>query len=241
MREEIKKVSFFRVMYSQYYSKNVGKPGSAQGSVDRPTTLNLGGSGAGSSAGLGVVGGSSAGVVGGASGPVPAAGTTSIMPNKPLRYTPVLPLSQHSGSNPAPKSSSYSSLSTGGPYAPYSHQRSQHQLQPPQQPPQEVITVPPKSSLVYERPTGPQTHGTHHQYYMQPVGLRISQQQPQALQQGPGGVGGNIIGSISKSTQNLIEAIPDVFCLSCPPAEFKFSEAYRAKTLPRTGKEVSQN
>lgn len=44
----------------------------------------------------------------------------------------------------------------------------------------------------------------------------------------------------SKSSQNLkVDSFPNVFCLSCPPAEFKFSDAYRAKTLPRTGKEVS--
>ncbi|CAL8077609.1 unnamed protein product [Orchesella dallaii] len=200
-------------MYSPYYSKSVGKP-TAQGNVDRPTTLNLGG-GSGSSS-IGAVSGNT--------------GASSIMPNKPLRYTPVLPTQS---ANPASKPSSYSSLGSG-PYISYS-QRSQ-QLQ--QQPQSEVITVPPKSgvppsSLAYERPTGPQTHGTHHQYYMQPVGLRVNQQQSQAHGSG----GGNIIGSISKSTQNLIESIPDVFCLSCPPAEFKFSEAYRAKTLPRTGKE----
>ncbi|ODN06186.1 Septin-5 [Orchesella cincta] len=153
-------------MYSPYYSKSVGKP-TAQGNVDRPTTLNIGG-GSGSSS------------IGAVSEVITVATTASVG----------------------------------------------------------VITVPPKSgvpasSLAYERPTGPQTHGTHHQYYMQPVGLRVNQQQSQAHGSG----GGNIIGSISKSTQNLIESIPDVFCLSCPPAEFKFSEAYRAKTLPRTGKE----
>lgn len=44
---------------------------------------------------------------------------------------------------------------------------------------------------------------------------------------------------MSRSSHSLMDSIPDVFCLSCPPAEFKFSDAYRAKTLPRTGKEVT--
>lgn len=247
-------------MYSPYYTKKPtsgvvgsgtsgtsgsGGVGGGSSALDRPTTLNLGGGSTSGSSGHG----------GGLSGP---SGSSSVMPNKPLRYTPVLPMtsqSQSGGVNrPATASSSgYSSLGGGGgvgPYSSYSSHRSHHSHSQP--PTSDVITVPPssstagKSSLIYERPTGPQTHGTHLQYYMQPVHgpggqLRVSQQ-PQSQQAGMGmsqqSGGGGMMGSISKSTQNLIESIPDVFCLSCPPAEFKFSEAYRAKTLPRTGKEV---
>ena len=55
------------------------------------------------------------------------------------------------------------------------------------------------------------------------------------------GAAGTGMQSSKSSSHLLVDSIPNVFCLSCPPAEFKFSDAYRAKTLPRSGKEVSQS
>lgn len=232
-------------MYAPYYAKKPATSSSAggggTGTLDRPTTLNLDRP-LGSTTTSGTGGSSTAG-----------------MPNKPIRYTPVLPLtgsSTQTGSGGGRPSTGYS----GGGYTSSYAGRSSNNPYGGGGRDSEVITVPPSSSSkLYERPTGPQTHGTHLQYYyntpvqqqhqqisqggsqggVQQGGLRVSGQvQPLqhvgGMQQG----GQGMMGSISKSTQNLIESIPDVFCLSCPPAEFKFSEAYRAKTLPRTGKEV---
>lgn len=201
---------------------------------DRPSTLNLptsnastsstamasGSTAMASSARPATAGPSSSGASGGigtrATGGTSTAATN--LPSKPSRYTPVYP-SLMANTNQA-KSSSYTSLTSSSPYTSYT--RSQPQAEPQQQ----VITVPPKSitNPVYE---------TRHQYY-QPS-QRLQQYKPSGL----GSSTTNLAGVSSKSAQNLIESIPDVFCLSCPPVELKFSDAYRAKTLPRTGKEVS--
>jgi hypothetical protein len=78
---------------------------------------------------------------------------------------------------------------------------------------------------------------SRHQYYH--PSQRLQQHQNQSGSSGLGTSNTNLAGISSKSAHNLMGSIPDVFCLSCPPAEYKFSDAYRAKTLPRSGKEVS--
>jgi hypothetical protein len=199
---------------------------SASNNSERPSTLNLPSGATATSSTLSAAG-SSSGVN---------------LPSKPSRYTPVYPTL---GPNASNKSSSYTNLPTGSPYSstyaqqqrvPSSQQESQSQ----------VITAPPKSIL------GQHGYESRYQYYQPP--MKVTQQQPlsqsQAMQQhqssyassGPYSQQHSNIASsnvTSKSAHNLlIDSIPDVFCLSCPPAEFKFSDAYRAKTLPRTGKEV---
>jgi len=163
------------------------------------------------------------------------------LPNKPSRYTPVYPtLSSNPNAGSSSKSSSYTNLpTTGSPYASYVQQRvPSSQLDSHSQ---QVITAPPKSIL------GQHGYESRYQQYYQPSTSRVTHQQPQPMpqqiqmQQAYTSSQHHPISNnaTSKSAHNLlIDSIPDVFCLSCPPAEFKFSDAYRAKTLPRTGKEV---
>ncbi|CAG7821654.1 unnamed protein product [Allacma fusca] len=215
---------------SPFYSRTYGKPSNLSTDRDRPSTLNLG-----STSGGGINSGSSSSVTANPSGNL----SSSNMPNKPSRYTPVLP-SLPSAS--ASKSSSYTSLPAASAYSSTYGQRAQ-----------EVITVPPKSTLtlgqqhqIHEHPSSSSLVGQYYPQHPSSVNLRISQQ-PQHqvhLQQPQHQYTSGVLdrplstSNTSKSTHNLImDSIPDVFCLSCPPAEFKFSDAYRAKTLPRTGKE----
>ncbi|XP_035710219.1 septin-2 isoform X2 [Folsomia candida] len=182
-------------------------------STDRPATLNLQGKAAG-----------------------PANSTNSnptglgmpSLPHKPTRYTPVYPTLMMPTNNPTissgagSKSSSYSSLTSSTPYSAYTRQP-QNATTTTNQPLQPLTAqLPPKTLNTYE---------SRHQYY----------QPAQRLQQYPPSHPSvtNLSNVSSKSAQNLGggDSVPDVFCLSCPPAEFKFSDAYRAKTLPRVGKE----
>ncbi|CAG7832223.1 unnamed protein product [Allacma fusca] len=214
---------------SPYYSRAYGKPSNLSSDRDRPSTLNLG-----NGSGGGISSGSSSSVTANPSGNL----SSGNMPNKPSRYTSALP--------PLPTASKTSSYTSHPPAPSYSSSYGQRA--------QEVITVPPKSTLTLAQ----QQHQIHDnpssslvgQYYPQhtsSVNLRVSQQPSHQvqLQQPQSQYHGVILErpmntvTTSKSTHNLImDSIPDVFCLSCPPAEFKFSDAYRAKTLPRTGKEV---
>ena len=207
---------------SPYYSRTYGytKPNPPIGSSggppgsDRPSTLNL-----------------------------PNNPNTSQMPSKPSRYTPTLPTIQSQ-----PKSSSYTNIpaaSATGPQSSaggYSYTSSRRI--------QDVITVPPKSIGNLGGYGRPDPMASVPYYQTQMTSLRPGQSGGGGMVQGQPGssmnmsMGGGSVGSgvtTSKSTHNLMDSIPDVFCLSCPPAEFKFSDAYRAKTLPRTGKEVSHN
>ena len=272
---------------SPYYSRSYGK--SNQVERDRPSTLNLGGvsdgttgssligAGSGSSSRpLGGSGnlGSGIGTSGGLSGNALGTSSSANMPNKPSRYTP-----SSASSAAAAAASSSSKLSSYTSNMPPSLTSSSY---PSSYAPrnQEVITVPPRSTLTLGQSSHhlSQQHPLHssssssssHQplplsnplsrYYsssnpMQPISLTRNPQQqqqqqqhevhlrqPQLSQQYQNVIVDRPMNTVtaSKSTHNLImDSIPDVFCLSCPPAEFKFSDAYRAKTLPRTGKEVS--
>lgn len=211
-------------MYTSNYAKSYSRPSSSgissdsratSGGIDsgRPSTLNLSNSGGSSGTNTATNVGSST-------------SSSSNLPHKPTRYTPVYPtlMNPAANTNNPSKSSSYTSLTSSSPYMSYSRTHL---------PPQIELQLPPKGGTV-----GQQMYEQRHQYY-QP-GQRL--QQHQAAATGMGGLGGlgssstNLSGVSSKSAQNLIDS--DVFCLSCPPAEFKFSDAYRAKTLPRSGKEV---
>jgi len=218
-------------MYSSYFStRNYGnKPpvsSTSQNETSRPSTLNLGASGTTNSnvgATIGSLGGN--------------------IPNKPSRYTPIGVGNSTSGSNVASSTLNKSStgvgassslFSSGATMGPYTAAKGSYAQRPAP-----IVTEP-------SRPRYYGSYGASQSYYQPQVGNVTSNRAPAAvvapsmsLAKPAQEVERHI--SSSKSAQNLLSSIPDVFCLSCPPAEYKFSDAYRAKTLPRTGKEVSKH